>query len=86
MQNSEVKALIEAGLPDAEVQVSGEGCDFQALVVSPAFEGKLPVARQKMVYATLGDLITSGALHAVTIKAYTPEQWAQMDSSATGSA
>ncbi len=77
MQNNEVQALIEAGLPDAEVRVSGEGCDFQAVVISPQFEGKLPVARQKLVYATLGDLITSGALHAVTIKAYTPEQWAQ---------
>ena len=77
MQNTEVQALIEAGLPDAEVHVSGEGCDFQAVVVTSAFEGKLPVARQKMVYATLGDLITSGALHAVTIKAYTAEQWAQ---------
>ncbi len=79
MENSEVKSLIEAGLPDAEVHVTGEGCDFQAVVVSPQFEGKLPVARQKMVYATLGDLITSGALHAVTIKAYTPEQWAQAE-------
>ena len=77
MENSEVERLIKAGLPDAEVHVSGEGCDFQAVVISPQFEGKLPVARQKLVYATLGDLITSGALHAVTIKAYTPEQWAQ---------
>lgn len=77
MQNNEVQKLIEDGMPDAEVRVSGEGCDFQAVVITPAFEGKLPVARQKMVYATLGDLITSGALHAVTIKAYTPEQWAQ---------
>ncbi len=80
MENSEVEKLIKAGLPDATVRVSGEGCNLEAVVVSPHFEGKLPVARQKLVYAALGDLITSGALHAVTIKAYTPEQWSQVAS------
>jgi len=28
-----------------------------------------------MVYGTLGDRITSGAIHALSIKAYTPAEW-----------
>ena len=77
METTEVQRLIEDGLPGAEVKVTGDGSHFEAVVISDAFEGQSPVAQQKMVYATLGDHITSGALHALTIKAYTPEKWAQ---------
>lgn len=75
METSEVQRLIEAGLPGATVTVTGDGSHFQALVVSDAFEGKSLVAKQKMVYATVNDLITSGELHAFTIKAHTPAEW-----------
>jgi acid stress-induced BolA-like protein IbaG/YrbA len=29
-----------------------------------------------MVYATVNDYIQSGDIHALSIKAYTPEEWA----------
>lgn len=77
METSEVQRLIEAGLPDAHVTVTGDGSHFQAVVVSPVFEGKSLVAQQKMVMASVAEYITSGALHALTIKAYTPEKWAE---------
>ena len=86
MENLEVQKLIEAGLPGADVKVTGDGSHFEAVVISEAFEGKLPVARQKMVYATLGDLITNGSVHALTIKAFTPEKWAQASKLTVGSA
>ena len=86
MENSEVQALIEAGLPDAQVTVTGDGSHFEAVVVSEAFEGMSPLQKQKMVYATLGEHITSGALHALTIKAHTPEQWARASKLQVGSA
>ncbi|MDH5435776.1 MAG: BolA family transcriptional regulator [Gammaproteobacteria bacterium] len=75
MQTEEVKALIEAGIPGSEATVHGDGSHFDAVVVSPEFEGKSPVVKQKMVYATVTDNITSGELHALTIKAYTPAEW-----------
>lgn len=75
MENDAVKELIEAGLPGAEVQVQGDGSHFEALVVSETFAGQSPVKRQQAVFGTLGDRITSGAIHAITIKAYTPEEW-----------
>ena len=75
MQPEEVKTLIEAGIPGCEATVQGDGSHFDAIVVSPEFEGKSLVAKQKMVYATVTDRITSGELHALTIKAYTPAEW-----------
>ena len=86
MENEEVQQLIKAGLPGADVKVTGDGSHFEALVISEAFEGMSPVAQQKMVYATLGEHITSGSLHALTIKAYTPEKWEQASKLTVGSA
>lgn len=75
MEESRIKALIEAGLEGSEATVKGDGSHFEAIVVGECFEGKSMVQQQKMVYATLNEHITSGAIHALTIKAYTPEQW-----------
>jgi len=75
MEVSQIKALIESGLPSVEATVTGDGYHFQAIVVGDCFDGKSMVQQQKMVYATLNEHITSGALHALTIKTYTPAQW-----------
>lgn len=85
MEPVEVKQLIEAGIPGAVVKVTGDGSHFEAVVISEVFEGKTPVTQQKLVYATLGDHISSGALHALTIKAYTPDKWAQASKLQVGS-
>jgi acid stress-induced BolA-like protein IbaG/YrbA len=69
-----IRQLIEQGLPGARAQVQGEdGVHFDALVVSEAFRGKLPLARHRMVYATLGELM-GGAIHALALKTLTPEE------------
>lgn len=69
MKASEIKALIEAGLPDAEVEVIGDdGQHFDAVVVSPSFAGKSLIEQHKMVKTTLGDRFTSGELHALGLK------------------
>ncbi len=75
MDPEEVKKLILAGLPGCEVTVTGDGSHFDAIVVGDVFEGKSMVAQQKLVYATVNDRITSGELHALSIKTYTPEKW-----------
>ena len=77
MNASIIKQLIEAGLPGAEVQVMGDdGVHFEARVVSEAFAGKLPLARHRMVYATLGDKM-GGEIHALALKTLTPEEAAR---------
>jgi len=76
MQADELKKLIEAGLPSAEVTVQGDGDHFEATVISPAFEGKSRVQQHQMVYGSLGDLM-QGAVHALALRTFTPQQWAQ---------
>jgi acid stress-induced BolA-like protein IbaG/YrbA len=49
---------------------------FEALVVSARFAGKLPLARHRMVYATLGELM-GGAIHALSLRTLTPDEFEQ---------
>lgn len=71
-----IQKLIETGLPGARAQVQGDdGVHFEATVVSEAFRGKLPLARHRLVYATLGDLM-GGAIHALALKTVTPDEQA----------
>nr|WP_220484730.1 BolA family protein [Stenotrophomonas koreensis] len=66
--------MIQTGLPDAHVQVQGDdGVHFEATVVSAAFAGKLPLARHRMVYATLGELM-GREIHALALTTLTPDQ------------
>lgn len=67
----DIRARIERAFGSAEVSVAGEGNRFELDVVSDDFEGLSRVKRQQAVYATIQDLIASGVIHAVTIKAAT---------------
>jgi acid stress-induced BolA-like protein IbaG/YrbA len=74
MNAETIQRLIEAGLPGARAQVNGDdGVHFEALVVSEAFRGKLPLARHRMVYATLGDRM-GGEIHALALRTLTPDE------------
>ena len=76
MEPEAVAALIRVGMPGAEVRVSGDGRHFEALVVSAEFEGRSLIERHRLVLATVTAEIRNDALHALSIKAYTPAQWA----------
>lgn len=75
MQPSDVKTLLESRVSGCEFHIQGEGCNFQVVAVGEAFEGLSPVKRQQLIYSALSEEIASGALHAVSIKTYTPAQW-----------
>ncbi len=74
METGAVKALIEQGLPGAVVDVTGDGRHFEATVISDQFEGKSLLQRHRLVNATVEKQISSDELHALSIKAYTPQQ------------
>ncbi|MCD9029267.1 BolA/IbaG family iron-sulfur metabolism protein [Luteimonas sp. BDR2-5] len=77
MDTQTIHMLIQQGLPDAVIQVQGDdGVHFEALIVSPAFAGKLPLARHRMVYATLGERM-GGEIHALALRTLTPEEHAR---------
>ncbi len=75
MTPQEIKQLVEASINAQTVEVSGEGTMFDVTVVSNDFEGKLPVKKQQMVYASVNDKISSGEIHALTIKTFTEKEW-----------
>lgn len=79
METEAVAALIRAGMPGAEVTVTGDGRHFEAVVVSPEFTGKSLIERHRLVLATVTAEIRSDALHALSIKAYTPQQRTAQD-------
>jgi len=76
MQSEEIQTMIERGLPGAEVQVSGDGRHFDAIVITDAFAGKSLLEQHRMVYATLGGKM-GGDIHALTMRTYTRSQWEQ---------
>lgn len=76
METESVAELIRAGIPNAEVEVSGDGSHFDAVVVSEAFAGLTPIKKQRLVMDTVKPQIASGELHALSIKTFTPAQWA----------
>ena len=67
VSTDEIKERIEAGLPDATVDVTGDGQHFRAEVVSPAFAGLSRIQQHQLVNkifaAELGDRI-----HALSLK------------------
>lgn len=75
MQNDQVQQQLLDAFPNSEVLVAGEGCSFEVTIISEQFEGMSMMQEQKMVYAVLAEQIASGDIHAVSIKAYTPEEW-----------
>lgn len=73
--------LVEQAIADSQVEITGDGSKFEARVVSGAFEGLTTIKRHKMVYAVLDEHIKSGAIHALSIKAFTPAEWSANDAS-----
>ena len=76
MDAEQIQTLIAAGLPCEHVQVEGDGRHWFAVIVSAQFEGKRPIARHQRVYATLGERLKSDEVHALSMKTFTPAEWA----------
>ena len=81
-----IRALLEQALSPLSLEVSddshkhaghagarsGQG-HFGVDIVSAAFEGKLPLARHRLVYAALGQMMETD-IHALAIRARTPDE------------
>ena len=68
-----VKNGIAAGLACERLEVIGDGQHFQALIVSPAFEGKSRVQRHQLVYKALGERMRE-EIHALSMQTLTPAE------------
>ena len=63
----EASAAIQAAIPGARVSVRGGGGHFEIEVISPAFEGKRVLERQRMVLGAIAHLMKGdmAPIHAV---------------------
>jgi len=77
MDSAAVEALISQRFNAQLVEVQGEGSKFHVTAVSDEFVGLMPIKKQQRIYACLTEEIASGAIHAVTMSLFTPEEWAK---------
>ncbi|MCW2954775.1 MAG: BolA family protein [Conexibacter sp.] len=65
--NEELKERIEAGIPGATAEVSGDGHHFEAVVAATQFTGLSRIAQHRLVYDVFGDEL-GGRIHALSLQ------------------
>jgi stress-induced morphogen len=74
---AELKTMIEAALPGAEVEVSDEdggGQHLRAEVTAAQFEGLSRIDQHRLVKAAVKERFDDGAVHALSVKTALPGQ------------
>ena len=72
-----IKDTLAAALPDAEIHIldpNQDGQHFQAIVISPSFEGLSLVKQHQLVMKPL-KLAFETTVHALAVKTFTPKKW-----------
>lgn len=64
----------ESHLHAGHAGAASGGGHFRALVVSPRFEGRGRIERQRLVHAALADAM-GREIHALSFRTLTPEEW-----------
>ena len=70
----DIKEWIEQNLDESEVEISGDGRHFDAVIVCAGFAGKTRIQQHQMVYAALGDRMKDD-IHALSMQTMTPADW-----------
>ena len=74
----QIKTTIQTAVPDATIYVMdpyNDGQHFQALVISPSFEGLSLVEQHQTVMNPLSEAFRTDAVHALGLKTFTPAKW-----------
>ncbi len=74
-----IEESIKKALPDATVYATnpnGDGRHFEAIVISPSFEG-LPLVKQHQIVMNAMKEEMESHVHALALKTFTPEKWAK---------
>jgi acid stress-induced BolA-like protein IbaG/YrbA len=72
VEASTIQEILAAALPGTEVDVQGEGGKYLVTAMGDIFEGLNAVRRQQTIYKVLNEHISSGAIHAVTMRLSAP--------------
>jgi acid stress-induced BolA-like protein IbaG/YrbA len=65
---------LEKELAPESLDIEMEGNRLSLVIVSTCFAGLNRVKRQQLVYGVLNDYISSGEVHAVSMKTHTPDE------------
>jgi len=76
MTADQLETIIAGQLPCQHLSVEGDGRHWYATIVSTQFEGLRLIQRHQKVYATLGQKMQTDEVHALSMKTYTPSEWA----------
>ena len=79
MNADQLKAIIQAGLSCEHIEITGDGVHWEAIIVSPEFEGRRKIQRHQLVYATLGDRMKTNEVHALSMQTVTPSEWVALN-------
>jgi len=71
LQLEEIRQLLLAEYPECEIQVEGGDGKYLVTAIGEVFEGLNAVKRQQAIYKVLNPHITSGAIHAVSMRLLT---------------
>ncbi|WP_216782704.1 BolA family protein [Candidatus Profftia tarda] len=75
MNNKQIKDVLMHELSLEEAHVTIQGTHVQVIVVGKQFAGISRVKKQQIVYTPLMKYILDNSIHAVSIKAFTTEEW-----------
>lgn len=81
MNVAQLKERLQTLAPDTQadvVDMTGTQDHYQAVIISPAFDGKMMLEQHRMVFRLLQAEVDSGEVHALTLKTYTPEQFRKL--------
>lgn len=68
-----IKEKIESSIPETKADVKGDGVHFEAVIISPIFEGKSTLERHKIIYSVLGSDMGED-IHALSMKTLSPKE------------
>ena len=77
MDSAKVQQLLEQALNLEEIHVKGEVSHYEVIAVDACFAGMSRVKKQQLIYAPLMEYIQRNDIHALSIKAFTPTEWAR---------
>lgn len=76
MEPKQLEEILRSALPTAiEIYAQGENSHYGVIVVSDELALLSKVKQQQAVYAPLTEYFTTNAIHALTIKVFSTEQW-----------
>ncbi len=75
MIKTDLKDILELNIKSSKVEIfTNDNNHFNAIIISELFKEKSILERQKMVYEVIGKYISSGEIHAISFKTYTPDE------------